>query len=62
MGELYAMCTDFLMAGPLCRGERNAQYSSRHMLVKGHGGRGNRVAAWAREPMSGRQEDNNRST
>ena len=47
------------MAGPPCRGERDAQCSSRHLPLKDPAGRGNTVAAWAREPMSGRPDNNN---
>ena len=52
----------FLWVHPLYRGERNAHFSSRHLLLKGPGGRGNNVAARGRKPMSGRQDNNKRCT
>ena len=51
-----------IWAGPLGREKLNAQYSSRHLLLKGSGERGSCVAAEARESMAWRRGDLNHST
>ena len=62
-GENFLLSAQkIIWSGSLGSEKLNAQYSSRHMLLKGYGERGSRVATGARESMAKREADINRIT